>query len=583
MKLPGEFDGLEWQQGTESVIQSGDWLQTKKNELIRTEKSGLFGGTKSNSAKFKAVTKALENLNDVMGMSVKQDEQVWQTSLRLVFKGYEVLLQACDEYLTNESGKMRSAYSSVGKKRIQMISEIKTSALSDMENLMVQRFENPDNLDSNRTVRDMLSAARTRKISLTKKDSEHEHSGGELSILTQLGAEETGGKDGFFKPEVSLYRDINKNCNAIVELAAEYSGISQEKLRQARAALGSFEGEWSMRFGAIKDKWIPKLKKNPLYQDPEIQSFCDRLEALAGGTDNSLNNMMMDSEMLNIQGDEINVSGRNVATSRMASLLGIGNMIAKSERVEMIEPGKQSGRVGNLMDKAEGTEAKKLIGQLFISEIGNSDKKYKDGDLGAMVAGKMTGAFQKDLSTLQVFDYICGQTDRHFRNYFIKTDENNMFTGLTGIDNDLSFGNAQLRDNGRYGLHGGQVVSESGDLLIPHMSREFAIAIVSLPEQTIQFALADLIEKPEIDACCKRLRLLKSALQKELGKGKDESRLRDTWGDDTLQDFLNEEGGRWGKGEKNYIGRLTNQYAYDYFYDEEKKLVEKMQKERGVV
>ena len=586
--MPGGFEGfegLEWHQGAESAVQNGDWLQDKKNELVRTEKTGLFGGPKENSAKFSSVTKALDNLNDVLDMSFGDNEEVWQTALRLVFKGYEVLLQACDGYLQNDKGKMRSAVSSVGKQRLQIISSIRSNAVSDMENLMVQRFENPENLGSQRNVRDMLSKARTRKLQLNRKDSEHGHAGGALSVLTKLDADETGDRAGFFKPETTLYRDANQNCEVIINLAAEYSGISREKLMQARAVLGKFDGEWDIKFNSLKGNWIVKLKKSPLYQDPEVKAFADRLDSLASGTDNSVQNMLVSEGMLHIQADSLNISGRNVATSRMASMMGIGNLIAKSERVEAIEPGKENGRVGNLMDKADGTEAKELIGQYIISELGNSDKKYRDGDIGAMVAGKMSGSFQKDLSNLQVFDYICGQIDRHFENFFIQTDANEQFSGVTGIDNDLSFGQATLNSSGLYGQYGSKVVGENGELAIQHMSKEFAVSILSLPEQSVRFALADLIEQPEIEACCNRLRALKTALQKEMAKKPEDSRLRSDqeWGDTTLQAFLNEEGGKWGKGEKNYIGRLATQFSTDFFYGDQLKAAQAMQKERGIV
>jgi hypothetical protein len=47
--------------------------------------------------------------------------------------------------------------------------------------------------------------------------------------------------------------------------------------------------------------------------------------------------------------------------------------------------------------------------------------------------------FQRLLSRLNVLDAICGQVDRHLKNYYVQFSAGGRVNALTGIDLDLSF------------------------------------------------------------------------------------------------------------------------------------------------
>lgn len=119
------------------------------------------------------------------------------------------------------------------------------------------------------------------------------------------------------------------------------------------------------------------------------------------------------------EGGVVNMSRRNVATSRMASLLGLEELIAKSQTVDITD--EATGRLirGNLMDQAEGIE-------------------YADASED-MINGKVTSSFLRDVTNLQVLDVLCGQLDRHGGNMMYKVENGNI-TGVQGIDNDAAFG-----------------------------------------------------------------------------------------------------------------------------------------------
>ena len=93
------------------------------------------------------------------------------------------------------------------------------------------------------------------------------------------------------------------------------------------------------------------------------------------------------------------LSKRNVATSRMAKLLGIEDMIAKSDMATVTINGKTM--TGTIMEEVKGT----------IVE----DSKTKAA--GEETSVKYSPEAFKQLMNLQVFDVICGQVDRHTGNY----------------------------------------------------------------------------------------------------------------------------------------------------------------------
>lgn len=560
--MAGGFEGLEWVQNTEHMQRNGDWILDQRNALMQTEKKGLFGGTKANSADFQAVIHALDNINDVLDTSISENNEVWQTSLRLVFKGYETLKQACANYLTNDKGEMRSARSGVGQKRLAMVAEISRLADLDMECLMVQRFENPANIEE-RTVRGMLQKARTRVVEMRGTDKNHKHVGGSASNLTVLSGEETGGKAGFFGISKGLSRNWEDNIGSVFKETTERTGLSGEKLARTVEAIKGV----GMRTSGESKNLKFKFEKSGLYSDndPEIQEYLNLFAEIANGTAVAHENIFT-STLAASKSDSVNLANHNVASSRVAELLGRGGLIAKSERVELREEGKDSGRVGNLMEKAEGREAKELLVEVIAGTLG--DDALNPANYSKAVKPMVTGGFQKDMADLQVLDYLCGQIDRHDRNYFIKTNEQGQYVGVQGIDNDLSFGDFREKDNMNiFASHGKRVVSNDGELFIPHMSRDLAIGIASLDESVARYALADLIPDANLEAFCKRLRLLKTAVKKELSKKPEESKLLTAgqWGDSTLEDFLSAEAfmNNGNKGSSNYIGTMINREYND--------------------
>ena len=219
------------------------------------------------------------------------------------------------------------------------------------------------------------------------------------------------------------------------------------------------------------------------------------------------------------EGETLNLSGRNVATSRLAKLLGLGHIIEESATVKIKDKRTNTVKRGNLMSKAKGvvagSEIDNVKAEVVTKENNTLDKREK------AIEAKMTGTVRKELSSLQVFDYLCGQGDRNINNFFLEKDEKGRYTHVHGIDNDMAFGTGVdyeefvRAEDGITQNKMKMVVSSDNTLTIPHMDKQLAMNIKNLKEEDVRFILEDIIEPKFIDATIERLRKLQEAIQKE--------------------------------------------------------------------
>lgn len=107
---------------------------------------------------------------------------------------------------------------------------------------------------------------------------------------------------------------------------------------------------------------------------------------------------------------------RSVATSEVDKLLGLG-------MTPQTQFGTHDGEGGTVQDWAKGNSPQQLDSEGSV--------KYREFDYS-------DPEVQRQLATLQLFDAITGQVDRHPGNYYIYQGPEG--TQVTAIDNDLSFG-----------------------------------------------------------------------------------------------------------------------------------------------
>lgn len=182
---------------------------------------------------------------------------------------------------------------------------------------------------------------------------------------------------------------------------------------------------------------------------------------------------------------------RHMLTSRVADMLGIGHMIAHSQEIQTVRNGKIVR--GNFMEFAKGIDVKTKSREEF-DDLTN--------------ASIDSPGLLRDANRLSVFDYLCGQTDRHSGNIFYTLgdkgpDGKRPITGIMGIDNDMAFISQSLRSSNNKDI----VQPE----LLPVMDRELTEQIMGLDRQKLEFLTGDVISPEELDKMEERLNEIKQA------------------------------------------------------------------------
>jgi hypothetical protein len=218
----------------------------------------------------------------------------------------------------------------------------------------------------------------------------------------------------------------------------------------------------------------------------------------------------------------INLARRDIATSRLNNLLGAG-VIANTEMAFRRTGEDGELKEGSLMEKAKGSTPDDLK---FGTESGPGTVNINDPNL------------QRMMSRLQLLDALAFQVDRNLSNFYLQTDEHGNVLAVTGIDNDMSFG--------QFALEIGQRGSFPG--LSRFVDAEMARAILDLDPQMLDWALADLLSEAELVALKTRLELLQDYL-----KGIEKELLEpDMWNEATSKGMLDEKSSYYAEMVRSY-------------------------------
>ena len=192
------------------------------------------------------------------------------------------------------------------------------------------------------------------------------------------------------------------------------------------------------------------------------------------------------------------LSERNVATSRMALILGIPGMIAESRTALMRDGDKVE--LGNLMEDTKGEEVTELV-----KEARKNDGKVSYSDEAI-----------SQLYTIQIFDLLCQQMDRHFGNYHAITERKNgqiIVKKIKGIDNDIAFGTIKY-ERLKNGLNRIRPITNEN---IKGMPIAFLNAVMNLNDDVAANSLCDILDAKEIKAFKERLNGLRNDIKNAMG------------------------------------------------------------------
>ena len=194
---------------------------------------------------------------------------------------------------------------------------------------------------------------------------------------------------------------------------------------------------------------------------------------------------------------------RNSAMSFMAEELGMGDLLAHSENVHITfnDKGKKTTVKGTAMNAARGED---------LNRVGSDSNMIK-----VSLSSFENPGLIKQVASLQVLDYICGNGDRHLANFMYQIDADGNVTGIQGFDNDSSFGSLYMTNGA-----GGKKVPPEDFRIIPESVAE---GIMNMDAESMKFMLHGFdLDAKEIDAALARLSNMKSIISDSRAKYAEE-------------------------------------------------------------
>ncbi|MCR5774010.1 MAG: hypothetical protein K6G42_02880 [Lachnospiraceae bacterium] len=194
-----------------------------------------------------------------------------------------------------------------------------------------------------------------------------------------------------------------------------------------------------------------------------------------------------------------NLSNRNVATKRLASIMGIGDLICDSRTAVIKKDGKEL--FGNLMVDSGGKP---------ISD----DRSDSDSGTLPFKCHYSAEVFPQHYA-LQVFDLICGQVDRHSNNFHGIVKDGSI-TQIRGIDNDLAFGDLSFKEVEK----GRNRIRPLSTFAVLGMPKVLIERIMGMNKEYLYYMLGDILDEQERKFLWDRLKGVQDKIR-SLGKAKD--------------------------------------------------------------
>ncbi len=513
------------------------------SKSLNTSQKG--GRGKTSSSEYQGVLDCLKSLNELTNLSFSNEYSKNYKLLFSMFQAHGKLLASCDTYLS----KSRS-FTDAGRHRKAVVSTLRNMLEADMPGLagMMERMHSlPLKEQASLTWEAIYKESRTRKIKIDNINNLKKASGGVISSVLTIDSNESNGVSGFFKESENITNFFGKKEQNKLEAQESFAKtiekfpLNDKLYKKVKDCLYPVSLENRLRAGEIDDinfeekKTLTKFQKTWENQHESYRRMKDQLDDVGAGID---------------KGAKYKFQERNIATSRIANLLGLQGLVVNSELAEIsyAEGGETKTKQGLLMSAAEGTAAGKTkpSGRRFAAVNGNEKFESIESESYGYAFSDVTNNFQREMSNLDILDYVCGQDDRHEGNFFVKKDENGKFDGVVGIDNDSAFGkgrnenkelieaNEKAYDNHEFG--GGTKTGRSkgviskGKLVQPHIDAELAERVLTIDKDMIKYTLMDLIEPQNIEACWLRLQQLQKAINHAKSKTPDKLIKPDDWG-----------------------------------------------------
>ena len=426
-----------------------------------------------------------------------------------LIRGYSAVAEDCNKFLADDHDKNR-----LETQRINVITRLSSYVGKDLRGLLKA------DQTKEATLSDVVEAARTKTVDLTGKDLGFV--GGAQNSRIPL--KSTYGAEGFFtkKNMLNYQSAIDRVKGRFREILPSEFTMGLQDESSAREFFDSLETIPAMN----NDSPVAELKENEYLNFARVLQTLNNELSMREIIDIMKENQQFTKDILmahkeyfralsqkataEIVGmsDGSRLDQRNAAMSDVAALLGMSGIIARSIPMKIVQDGQVTE--GTFMEKAEGEDIQRPSQDSLMFQTDQDTFNHPEG--------------LKQLTDLQILDYICRNTDRHCGNIMYKFEKKEgkvVLAGITGIDNDTSFGTRTFETQGSTAY----ITPLSNIINITMSCHE---ALQNLSADALRVALADKLKTEEIEAACQRLNLLKTKINnKEINPVPDQ-----LWGKD---------------------------------------------------
>lgn len=462
------------------------------DRLRNNVRHNLLGHTIDNSAQYTNVNSQLDALVTLLSKPISHEKAAFDQEFQQIVDQYISVKNTCEEYIE----KTENAHSLNGNARHKMVSKI--SAQADMElGSLVKNRQLFENVAEGSTWSRTIAFARTEHFDLQQSGEQLDKGGAGASVRLSFGH---GENKKWFTKDVRNTNDLKESIDAANKSGNEVLTMQLQFLQKDNniTMLEDFKSISSLadfyKLSPDKQEELKKLAVEKIgamnssmaenHIDAKYQFDVNKpvdFIVLVGPLSKNFTAFDVNNQQAGI-GQNRNLNNRNTATSRLADLLGIGSMVARSRRADLTTPEGEKME-GSVMDQAKGTGWDDLRGRIHAT---------------------LTGEATRQLMCMQMLDTICGQVDRHVGNFNYNQNAAGQITGLQGYDNDAAFGNITDMNVNHRELSSVDVNN------VPVIDKQLASRIRSITKEMLQYALCDILEKDEIDSLYARLEYVKN-------------------------------------------------------------------------
>lgn len=527
----------------ENVYAAAMFDRKRENSELQASRFKFWGVTYKDGAAMTAVKQSLARVTEFMNETIPQEENAFQAQLAEIEGRYARFLDSCRHYIRTHPRPITKS----GKDRLAMVRRLSGWAQKEQAQLRYAADHLRKTGQNDLIWGNLLGVVRGRDLNLDKADSVEQGGAGTSDVtIVSVGQSKLFFKDDEVvrPPSEEIQRKYIDGCQDKKDLAfyqkmkalmADEMIIETETGAVATSAqmfkspqmieLLQSEREQDREFGC----WM--LLENLKIHDPKEwqgKKFDEREKEILSEMVPQYNKWLTRYQVCKtgcIEAGSL-LSKRNVATSRMAQLMNVPELVAYSCVARCHGGGNPEVRHGVAMAQAKGNDCGKVI-----NAARSQGKKVTYSPEGV-----------RQLSQLQFFDCLCGQIDRNISNRFVTVDEAEdrvTITGVQGIDNDMCFGQLRYGDMNEMvsGIHMLPIFEKDGLCVLPALDGDMVSALFALNFEAVYYAMRDLLSNEEIDCLWERIEGMRAAITRSMELNPQLVVASDKWDREVAQRF----------------------------------------------